>query len=102
MGCGHRRTSCYLAELYESRHRPERLSAESARIADAVADATASGTRIRYLHSVLVPADETVFHIFEADGPDAVEAVLRAAGLEAERICAAVTTAGRPILEPLC
>jgi hypothetical protein len=87
-------TTCYLAELSRSRHRPDRLGDERQRISDVVDAAAASGIRIRYLHTVFVPDEEPVFHVFEAaDGPDAVAAVLHAAGLEADRISAAVTTA---------
>jgi len=44
------------------------------------------GHAIRYLRSVLVPADETCFHLFDAASEDTVAELARRAQLTYERI----------------
>jgi hypothetical protein len=44
------------------------------------------GHEVRYLRSVLVRADETCFHLFEAASEDLVAELGRRAGLRYERI----------------
>jgi Protein of unknown function (DUF4242) len=44
------------------------------------------GREVRYLRSVLVRADETCFHLFEAASEDVVAELGRRAGLRYERI----------------
>ena len=44
------------------------------------------GHAVRYLRSVLVRADETCFHLFEAASPDIVAELARRAELSYERI----------------
>lgn len=85
-------TGHYLAELFTSGHSLERLRADAERIRVATEALAADGEPIRYLDSLLLPDEETGFHCFEAEGPEAVARVLRAAGLEAERISPAVAT----------
>lgn len=88
--------TCYLAELYAPRHDPDRLSADTARLRAAAGALAEAGLPVRYLHSAFVAAEETVFHVFEAESGEAVEQALRDAGLEAERISAAVAVADEP------
>lgn len=85
-------TGHYLAELFTSGHSLERLRAEAERISVATEALAADGESIRYLDSLLLPDEETGFHCFEAEEPEAVERVLRDAGLEAERISPVIAT----------
>lgn len=85
-------TGHYLVELFTSGHSLDHLEADARRIRVATEELATDGEPIRYLDSVLLPDEETGFHYFEADGPDAIERVLRAAGLEAERISPAIAT----------
>jgi hypothetical protein len=53
------------------------------------------GSGIVYVSSILVEADETCFHVFEASSADAVVVALRRAGISCDRITEAiVNTAG--------
>lgn len=47
---------------------------------------TNEGHAVRYLRSVLVPADETCFHLFDAVSAETVAEVARRAELRYERI----------------
>jgi len=86
----------YLAELYTPGGTPDRLSVDAERIRAAAAAAAADGESIRYLDSLLLPDEETAFHLFEAEGPEAVERTLHDAGLDAERISPVIAAAGMP------
>lgn len=83
----------YLIECYwpasAGRSDPERL----ARAAEA-----SGGRVVRYLGSVSVPGDETVFWLFEAPSIDILRAAVTAAGMTADRIveAAAQDLGGRP------
>jgi hypothetical protein len=52
----------------------------------AAAAMSAEGQAVRYLRSVLVRADETCFHLFEAASQDSVAELARRAELRYERI----------------
>lgn len=56
----------------------------------AAAELNGEGTGVRYLHSILVPGDETCFHLYEAGSADAIRKAARRAGLRFERISEAV------------
>ena len=85
----------YLAEVFAPGFTSGRLRAESERIRR-VADALArEGEPIKYLHSLLVPNEETAFYFFEAEEPDVVERALNDARLEAERISLAISGLGQ-------
>jgi hypothetical protein len=83
-------TGQYLAELFISGNSLERLRTDAERIRVASEALAAEGEPILYLDSLLLPDEETGFIRFEADGPEAIERVLREAGLEAERISPAI------------
>ena len=83
-------STTYLVELFAPQHDAERLRAEMERIQAAVAAPAASGVAIRYLRSILLPDEETAFHLFEAERSSSVERALQDAGLEVERISTAV------------
>ena len=80
----------YLAEIFAPLETAEQLRADSARLQDAAQLLTEAGEPVRYVRSLLVPCEETAFHLFEAETTGAVEHVLRDAGLEAERISVAI------------
>jgi hypothetical protein len=94
MRCVHQNSSCYLAEVYAPRGDVEARRAEVERVRAAATALAAKGVRVRHVHSVLVPGEETAFHLLTAEGRAAVERVLRDAGLGAERISPAVEIAG--------
>lgn len=85
-------TGQYLAELFTPGLSLERIRADTNRIRIAAEALAADGEPIRYLDSLLLPDEETGLHCFEAEGPEAVEHVLRDAGLEADRIIPAIAT----------
>ena len=49
------------------------------------------GTVIRHLRSILVPDDETCFHLFEAESIDALSVAIMATGIQASRIVEVAT-----------
>ncbi len=85
----------YLAETYLSRERGGELAAATASLEAAAAELAREGTGSRgrgpfaaprHVRSYFVPADETCIHVIEAPSRAAVEAVVRRAGITADRI----------------
>ena len=94
----------FLVELYVSHTDPAALerNAESAR--RAACALTREGTPVRYLRSILVPADETCFVLLQAHSVAAAGEVARRAGLRFDRLAEAVaaeetTTEPSPVSE---
>jgi hypothetical protein len=82
----------FLVESYRPRSDATPVADLSERARFAAQD-PASG--IVYVSSILVVADETCFHLFEAQSADAVVHALRRAGISCDRITeAVVNTAG--------
>jgi hypothetical protein len=81
----------YLVELYLSRMGAGGLEAAAARARGAAETLSSQGLAVRYVRSIFVPDDETLFIVFEASGPAAIEAVLERAGTGRARVLAAVT-----------
>lgn len=80
----------FLVETYLPRDHPSKLD-EAVRQARAAAETlTGEGTSIRYLRSILLPDEETCFHLYRAQSLRAVEEASRRAGLSSLRIAAAV------------
>ena len=80
----------FLAETYLPRSRAGD-SRRAARCARAAAEQLSrEGTSVRYLRTMLLPEDETCFHVFDATSADAVGEVGRRAGLKWARIVPAV------------
>jgi hypothetical protein len=75
--------TCYLVELYA----PRGITRAPQEIKAAIA---AAGVTLRYLRTILVPADETCFCLIEAPSAGAVAELATAAGVETERIVEAV------------
>lgn len=78
----------YLLELYAPRATARDVAARAQQAAD---ELSAEGTSIRYVRTVLVPADETCFHLYEADTVDAVHTAATRAGFGEGRIVEAIT-----------
>jgi hypothetical protein len=85
----------YLVETYLSREAEARLPQLERRAALAAEQAGPSGTDARLVRSLFVPEDETWFRVYEAVDRDAVERASRLAGIDFERVVAAVGAAGR-------
>jgi hypothetical protein len=73
----------YLIEAYVAGGATADLQVRAHAAAEAMGK---EGHVIRYLRSVLVPADETCFHLFDAGSEDAVAELARRAELPYERI----------------
>jgi hypothetical protein len=84
----------YLVEVYLPR-RDEAALADAAMRAGAASEQLASeGKHVRYLRTIFVPQDEICFHLYEAQGAEAVgEASLRAQ-IPYERIVRAISIEG--------
>lgn len=91
---GDARQSRYLAEAYMPNARAEELAEAALRARSAASALTSEGRPITYLQSLLLAADETCFHIFEAPADELVWEASRRAGLAAERVVT-VLEAGR-------
>jgi Nickel responsive protein SCO4226-like len=74
----------FLAECYWSASsQPDELATLIRRSVEVV---VRQGVDVRYVRSILVPGDETCFHVFEAASAEAVDAVGRLAALPLVRV----------------
>jgi Protein of unknown function (DUF4242) len=81
----------YLLELYLSRTQ-QHVAEESGESARAAAEELSRhGTSISYRRSFFVPAEETLFVLFEAESADAVRDAARLASLSSDRISIAIS-----------
>ncbi len=74
----------YLAEVYT----PNRGDAVARTQADAATLARSRG--VRYVRAILVPEDETCFHVLDAASAEIVDGAARAGSVRVERIAKAV------------
>ena len=74
----------YLAEVYT----PNRGDAVARTRADAATLARSRG--VRYVRAILVPEDETCFHVLDAASAEIVDGAARASSVRVERIAEAV------------
>ena len=82
----------YLAELYRASAGSGDLAEAAARARAAPSAMTRAGTRVRYVRSVLIPADETWFLLYDAStAADVLEAAGKA-GIRLERVVEAIET----------
>jgi hypothetical protein len=79
----------YLVETYVASGNVD-LAATTERARGAAETLTRSGQAVRHLRSILLPEDETCFHLFEGESRQAVERVSEAAGLGRGRIVEAI------------
>ena len=77
--------SGYLVECYWPGVSAEKLADAAERAERAAGELCSQGRPVRFLGSILVPADEVVFCLFDGDGAD-VRAVAEKAGVPFERI----------------
>jgi hypothetical protein len=54
------------------------------------------GSGVRYVRTTFLPADETVFHLFEASSAEALRRAVRRVALEYQRIVEAVDDSAEP------
>jgi hypothetical protein len=94
MRCVRKPSTCYLAEVFAPHSGLASQQAVAERLDAAVTALASSGERVRYLHSLFVPDEETTFHLLESERPAVVDRALRDAGVEAERIHPAISVAG--------
>lgn len=88
---GHRRWVTYfLAELYLPATGPAGIAEAAARARATAEGLACDGDRLRFLRIIFVPGDETCFVAYEAATSEAVAEAGRRAGLDFERIVAAV------------
>ena len=87
----------YVVERYRSRSDPDSLPAVADRLAASARHVSQEGTAVRYVDTIFLPSDETCMHTFEADSAADVQAVLRLAGIEVDRIVPAEQIESREI-----
>ena len=84
----------FVIETYLSRLRAGELDAIAAGIRAAIDSAPDAPERIRHVRSFFVPDDESCFHVIEAPSLEMAVDAARRAGLSADRVVKAETTAG--------
>ena len=65
------------------------------RVREAAAELAGPNAEVRYLRSIFVPDDELCMHLFDADSVEAVSEVTRRAGISADRIAEAASSANQ-------
>ena len=80
----------FLVELYLSRSDEAAVQRDAERARVAAEQVNGEGMPVRYVRSIFVPDDETCFHLFEADSPEAVDEAMRRAGFVGARVTRAV------------
>jgi hypothetical protein len=81
----------YVVERYLPGLDQDELRRSLGRLGGATDELRAEGTEVRYLGSLIVPADEACFCQFEAPSEEAVAEANRRAGVPVNRIVAAVS-----------
>jgi Nickel responsive protein SCO4226-like len=87
-------TRRFLVERYSPELTVERMRAGEARARRAAAALTRAGRPVRYIGSLVVEAEETVFSVFEAESPDVIADVNRRAGLPFDRVVPVIELGG--------
>ena len=87
-------TRSYLVESYWPGVSEDALAVAVSRANEAASQLRRKGSDVRFVGSILVPADETVFCLFEGSEPD-VRAVSERAGVPFERVLESVHVDGR-------
>jgi hypothetical protein len=91
-------TGSYLVECYWPGVSSEAVAAAAARVRGAASALGSDGAEVTFLGSILVPADETVFCLFDGREED-VRAVTIQAALPFERVLASLRIDGNPAKE---
>ena len=80
----------YLVEHYSPGLTVDGLGSWAARVRDTAVAMGSEGRAVRYLRSTIVPADEALLCVFEADSEELVREVYARAGVPFERLSAAI------------
>ncbi|HET9242676.1 MAG TPA: nickel-binding protein [Gaiella sp.] len=83
----------FLVEHYWPGVTPAEFGDAARRVRASAQRLARDGKRVRYLHSTLVPVDESAFCVLEAESERLVEEAYERAGVRFERLVAAVETA---------
>lgn len=87
-----------MVELYA----PSSTEGTSARaVEEAARSLRDEGLAVRYLRSIVIPGDETCFHVFEAPSAEVVREVSRRAAIRSERIIPVIEVEPSPITHRL-
>ncbi|HVE25417.1 MAG TPA: nickel-binding protein [Sporichthya sp.] len=84
----------YLVECYWPGVSEEKLAAAAERVRAAASELSRHGREVRFVGSILVPADETVFCLFDGLEDD-VRTVSEHAGVPFERVLASLLIDGK-------
>jgi len=84
--------ACYLVEHYCPGASARNLSTWADRLRAVAAELAHEGEAIRLVRATIVPADESLLCVFEADSEALVRTVYGHAGLEFERISVALSS----------
>ena len=80
----------YLVEQYSPGLSVDELTSCAARVHDTAIVMSNEGKAVHYLRSTIVPADEALLCVFEANSEELVREVYARAGLPFERLSAAI------------
>ena len=83
----------FLVEAYISRTAPTVAVPLVEDLAIATKQLSDGGVEVRLLRAICVPDDEVCFYLFQSSSLEAVQAAAARAGLQCERITAAVSSA---------
>lgn len=81
----------YAVECYEPGVARAAVERAAGRAREAAATLRAEGREVEHLDTLLMPEDEIVFHLFEADAPGTVREVSMRAGVAFERVLEVVS-----------
>jgi Protein of unknown function (DUF4242) len=80
----------YLVEHYSPGMTADGLGCWAARVRETAIAMGSEGRAVRYLRSTIVPADEALLCVFEADSEDLVREVYARSGVPFERLSLAI------------
>ena len=80
----------YLVEHYTPGLTVDGLACRAARVRETAVAMATKGRFVRYLRSTIVPVDEALLCVFEADSEELVREVYARAGVPFERLSAAI------------
>jgi hypothetical protein len=88
----------YLVEYYRPGFTAERLEEWAARVREATDELERDGQSVRYVRSIIVPADESLLCVVEAGGEEVLREAYARAGLAFERLSIVLSEDGAPPL----
>jgi hypothetical protein len=80
----------FVAEQYVSRADAGAAERAACAARGAAAQLTREGTRVRLVHAIFIPEDETCMHVYETDSAETVRWLASRAALCFERVAEAV------------